>query len=363
MTKLNKIKLIFLTTLLASSLGACTFRQSTSFSNAPSQLIFNTVEPQSINNIFQQSGVTFEIEDETIATLTGVTGGFQEVVPLFNGTTQLMVKWNQEELRLPIIVNTRDFEHSVGLPNLQTPNLNIEGDSNSGYEALYQGNGIFVRHNGQVVGILSSPTEESRFKLDRPGIYQFSYKNIDGDSQILSTQTVATPKISYIPSTQELQLDKNLSSLQIFLNNESIQPSLTHKVKTIGENTVTFNFQNYFNEIIELDSFSFEVEPNFQRNYNSEINRPIKLKLLNDPVSISIEGQPVQLNRNQELSIRRMGSQELVIKGLNGTRYTYQYNYTNQFYENIMTQNIYWFSVLGIVVLTLVVKVPKVIKR
>ena len=356
MKLLSRLKIIIPVLLITFVLSAC--RQSEIIYRGPNLIYINNPEPLLIENfISATNNVNFLIADEKIAIIDGPIGS-RKIQPRVNGQTELIIYVDGiVKNRIEVNIGILDFEFleakqvSVGDITLeQSGNIVNFSSSNTA---------ILIKFNGEN----SSIVEQQRYVMRFPGTYEFIYKDQNIQPKTIANIDLDVPNVQFSRDLNIISSDYYLPSFKLRHNDEVIDFNSIYQIQEIGSHSLLLTYTDYKGEIKTLFEETIEIKPNFTSIVPSTINRPISLQLRNIPERVIINDREVSFNRDNEIFIRRRGVNEINIYGVNDYVQTYTITYNNQFYDEVIGRIYYWIPILILGIITIGIKIPKVMKR
>lgn len=350
----SRFKIVIPILLITLALSAC--RQSEITYRGPNPIVFEEAEILQIEDFVQTVDKDFKIANEKFAVINNPSGLFRHIVPQFNGTTKLLVTVDENVIEIDVNISISKFEDLM-----KSTDQNIESitSTRTGNTVIFnlENEQILIHHNDRQLGILN----ENSYSMKNPGEYTFSIKTQSGELLILTKETLDLPQVSEDQNT--ITSDIYLSSFLLIHNGEPIEFDRPYRIRSIGNHYLEIHYVDYFNNINVVFEEEVTVEPLFRTGILQSVNRPTTLRLSNTPERVTINEREVSLNRNNEILIRRRGINEINIYGVNDYVQTYTISYNNQFYNQVMRLNIYWIPILILGIITIGIKIPKVMKR
>lgn len=355
MKLISRLKIVIPVLLITFVLSAC--RQSDIYTG-PNPININDQEPLLIQNYVRKTDVTLSMANEQIAIIDDSNADFRTIKPRANGSTELNIYVDG------LVINT--IEVNIRIPDFEFLEASQVSDEDITLEK--SGNivnfstvstAILVKFNGENLSIV----EQARYEMKFPGNYEFIFKNEDNQPQTIGIIDLDAPNVQLNRDSNSLVSDYYLSTFRLTHNDDDIDFSSSYQIQGIGSHSLLLTYTDQTGELITILDENIIIPPNFRSGVPSSINRPISLRLNNTPERVTINEREVSLNRNNEILIRRRGINEINIYGVNDYVQTYTISYNNQFYNQVMRLNIYWIPILILGIITIGIKIPKVMKR
>lgn len=301
------------------------------------------------------------------------------LVPLRRGTTTMVFNNNETGETAEIFIDNAQMpaiSRDSLTSNITTAGFNVNEDTeqarNKDTLITTDGQDVLIFKDDDFYGWFGQMDDMKSVNvtLSIPGEYYFEYKLLD-EIERFGPVIITTPAFEFQPEKYQVRLGlpNLLSSVQVLLNENFIRYQQNTSIQDIGDNTLKVQYMDESGTPQIIEEVVFNISPNFIRTdtnaplisgEDARISEPLTFELKNTPQEITLNGE--EINPEDPINIRQVGTYEVVINGAGGTSYGYTIEYTNELRNDILS---IWYVYVGLLVFAgvgLYVKVPKVFK-
>lgn len=301
------------------------------------------------------------------------------LVPLRRGTTTMVFNNNETGETAEIFIDNAQMpaiSRDSLTSNITTAGFNVNEDTeqarNKDTLITTDGQDVLIFKDDDFYGWFGQMDDMKSVNvtLSIPGEYYFEYKLLD-EIERFGPVIITTPAFEFQPEKYQVRLGlpNLLSSVQVLLNENFIRYQQNTSIQDIGDNTLKVQYMDESGTPQIIEEVVFNISPNFIRTdtnaplisgEDARISEPLTFELKNTPQEITLNGE--EINPEDPINIRQVGTYEVVINGAGGTSYGYTIEYTNELRNDILS---IWYVYVGLLVFAgvgLYVKVTKVFK-